>query len=284
MGPSDLPVDIGPATVNRIKALFDVAQTIFWNGPLGMWEIEPFGVGTCEVARLIVERESLRVQRSILCGDSLACAIRSFHLPVERIRHLTPGGASALQLLVGNPLPAVSALDNEVDLVAPMEPRPRRIVLPVDGSAHALEVARRLGQLVDTEGAVIVLLHVQRPGALTAEPTWSESDTKWRRDLERRLEAERIFAAINAALARQGLIAHRQYMVEGNPAEEILKYAGELGADLIAMGSHGRTGLRRLLMGSVSREVLDHAPCPVLIVRMANQRMVEAGRLETSSV
>jgi nucleotide-binding universal stress UspA family protein len=241
-------------------------------------------VGTCEVARLIVERESLRAQRSILCGESLARAIHSCNLPVERIRHLTPGGESALQLLVGNPLPAVAALDNDVDLVAPLEPRPRRIVLPVDGSAHALEVARRLGQLVDAEGAVIVLLHVQRPDGLTTEPSWGDSDTKWRRDLERRLEAERIFAAINAALARQGLTSHRQYMTEGNPAEEILKYAGELGADVIAMGSHGRTGLRRLLMGSVSREVLDHAPCPVLIVRMANQRMVEAGRLETYAV
>jgi nucleotide-binding universal stress UspA family protein len=224
-----------------------------------------------------------RSQRSILCGDSLVRAIQSCNLPFERMRHLTPGGASALQLLVGNPLPAVEALDDAVNLVAPMQTRPRRIVLPVDGSAHALEVARRLGQLVDAAGAAIALLYVHKPGTLAPEPVWSDSGAIRQRDLEPRLEAERIFAATNAALARQGLTSHWQRMAEGNPAEEIVKYASELAADLIAMGSHGRTGLLRVLMGSVSRAVLDHAPCPVLIVRMSDQRRVAAGRLATSA-
>jgi nucleotide-binding universal stress UspA family protein len=249
-----------------------------------MWEIEPFRVATCEVARVIAERVAPRSQRSILCGDSLVRAIQSCNLPFERIRHLTPGGASALQLLVGNPLPAVAALDDEVNLVAPIQTRPRRIVLPVDGSAHALEVARRLGQLVDAAGAAIALLYVHRPGTLAAEPVWNDSGAIRQRDIEPRLEAERIFAAINAALARQGLTSHWQWMAEGNPAEQIVKCAGELAADLIAMGSHGRTGIVRLVMGSVSREVLDHAPCPVLIVRMPDQRRVAADRLETSAV
>ena len=144
--PFYLPVDVGPATVNRIKGLFEGARTILWNGPLGVWEIEPFGAATRAVALLIVERVSPRRQRSILCGDSLARAIRSFNLPVELIRHLTTGGEPALQLLAGNPLPAVSALDNELDLVAPIETRPRRILLPVDGSEHSLEAARKLGR------------------------------------------------------------------------------------------------------------------------------------------
>jgi len=134
--PLYLPVDVGPATVNRIKGLFEGARTILWNGPLGVWEIEPFGAATRAVALLILERVSPRHQRSILCGDSLARAIRSFNLPVELIRHLTTGGEPALRLLAGNPLPAVSALDNELDLVAPIETRPRRILLPVDGSEH----------------------------------------------------------------------------------------------------------------------------------------------------
>src|SRR5262249_50998302 len=107
--PFHLPVDVGPATVNRIKGLFEGARTILWNGPLGVWEIEPFGAATRAVAQLIVERVSPRHQRSILCGDSLSRAIRSFNLPVELIRHLTTGGEPALQLLAGNPLPAVSA-------------------------------------------------------------------------------------------------------------------------------------------------------------------------------
>jgi nucleotide-binding universal stress UspA family protein len=54
----------------------------------------------------------------------------------------------------------------------------------------------------------------------------------------------------------------------GKPAEEILRLAREEGIDLIVMGTHGRTGLRHLLLGSVAEEVTRHAPCPVFAVRL----------------
>jgi nucleotide-binding universal stress UspA family protein len=56
-------------------------------------------------------------------------------------------------------------------------------------------------------------------------------------------------------------------VVTGDPADVIVHFAQERGADLIVMGSHGHTGLRHLLLGSVAEKVLRHAPCPVLIVR-----------------
>ena len=56
-------------------------------------------------------------------------------------------------------------------------------------------------------------------------------------------------------------------VIRGNPGDAIVDYAQEHGSDLIVMGSHGYTGLRHLLMGSVAEHVLRHAPCPVLIVR-----------------
>jgi phosphoglycerate kinase len=278
---SELPVDVGPQTVSRIRELLAGARTIFWNGPLGIWEIQPFAAGTFEVARMLIERESPRFQRIIICGDSLSRAIRSFDLPFERLRYLTTGGESALQFLAGNPLPGVAALDSEVDLIAPIERRPRRILLPADGSKHSLEAARKLGRVVNAEGAEITLVYVQKPQPFVTEDTWIDPDTKREREIERRLEAERIFAAVNGALARQGLISHRQFTTEGEPADAILKFADEIGADLIAMGSHGRTGVLRILMGSVSRHVLDHAKCPVLIVRIPDRHMVAAGMLET---
>jgi phosphoglycerate kinase len=279
--PFYMPVDVGPATVNRIKGLFEGARTILWNGPLGVWEIEPFGAATRAVALLIVERVSPQRQRSILCGDSLARAIRSFNLPVELIRHLTTGGEPALQLLAGNPLPAVSALDDELDLVAPIETRPRRILLPVDGSEHSLEAARKLGRLIDAEGAEISLLHVQKPGAFAVGGAWIDPDTKHLRETRRRQEAERIFDITKERLAQQRLTVRQQLTVEGDPADEILRFADEIGADLIVMGSHGRTGVMRILMGSVSRKVLDQAKCPVLIVRIPDRRMAGVGMLET---
>ncbi|MEM7311814.1 MAG: universal stress protein [Planctomycetota bacterium] len=56
-------------------------------------------------------------------------------------------------------------------------------------------------------------------------------------------------------------------IVYGDPVEEILKKADELDADLIVMGTHGRTGLDRILVGSVTEQVLRKSPCPVLCVK-----------------
>jgi nucleotide-binding universal stress UspA family protein len=56
-------------------------------------------------------------------------------------------------------------------------------------------------------------------------------------------------------------------LLEGDPADEILKVAGVENVDMIVMGTHGATGLTRLLMGSVAENVLRKAPCPVLTVR-----------------
>jgi quercetin dioxygenase-like cupin family protein len=70
-------------------------------------------------------------------------------------------------------------------------------------------------------------------------------------------------------------VEHR--VAEGNASQEILRSAQALKCDLIVMGTHGRTGLDRLLTGSVAEEVLRKAPCPVLVVRMppTNGRQAE---------
>jgi phosphoglycerate kinase len=274
--PTDLPVDIGPRTVARIKRLIDGAHTFFWNGPLGIWEIEPFAAGTREVAQALIERVSPGVQRSVVCGGSLARAIRSFNLTFEQIRHLSSGGESALRLAAGKPLMAVAALDNEADFIAPFERRPHKILLAVDGSAPSLEVARKIGALIDVEGAEICLLYAQKPAEASVENIFIDAATKRRREIERRLEAERVVAAAHAPLARQGLLAHRQVVVEGDPATEILKFADQNGVDLIAMGSHGRNGVLGFFVGSVSRKVLDQSRCPVLIARVPSRRPAAA--------
>jgi nucleotide-binding universal stress UspA family protein len=61
-------------------------------------------------------------------------------------------------------------------------------------------------------------------------------------------------------------------VAEGDPASEILRLADEMAVQLIAMGSHGQTGVVGLLLGSVSSSVLDHARCPVLIARLTNMK------------
>jgi nucleotide-binding universal stress UspA family protein len=76
-------------------------------------------------------------------------------------------------------------------------------------------------------------------------------------------------------------VEHR--MMEGNPAEEIVRMAKETECDLIVLGTHGRTGLGRLLMGSVAEQVVRKAPCPVLTVKSPAPMMAHAGQAEASA-
>jgi universal stress protein A len=62
-------------------------------------------------------------------------------------------------------------------------------------------------------------------------------------------------------------VAAEAYQREGCPFDEIVKMAKHLKVDLIIIGSHGRTGLAHLLIGSVAQRVVEHAQCPVLVVR-----------------
>ena len=68
-----------------------------------------------------------------------------------------------------------------------------------------------------------------------------------------------------------------------SPADEIVKYAKEVHADVIVVGTHGRGGVSRLLMGSVAEHVVRNAPCPVLVVRPREHDFVVPGQLTTAT-
>src|SRR4030095_3210924 len=107
----------------------------------------------------------------------------------------------------------VAALDDETDVIAPVERRPHKILLAVDGSEPSLEAARKIGGLVDAEGAEIILLYVQKPAEAGVEYVFMDAETKRRREMEHRLEAERVVAAAKAPLARPGVGARRRTYV-----------------------------------------------------------------------
>ncbi|MBI2807935.1 MAG: universal stress protein [Planctomycetes bacterium] len=74
-------------------------------------------------------------------------------------------------------------------------------------------------------------------------------------------------ARLHAIKAPTTTVALEHRLIDGDPANVIVETAAEAGADVIVMGTHGRTGFTRLIMGSVAEEVLRKAPCPVLTVR-----------------
>jgi phosphoglycerate kinase len=99
-------LDIGPATAARYAGEIDRAGSIFWNGPMGAAELEPFAGGTRAVAEAVARAEGVTVVGG---GDSVAALA---HLGLERsVDHLSTGGGATLELIEGRPLPGVLALD-----------------------------------------------------------------------------------------------------------------------------------------------------------------------------
>jgi phosphoglycerate kinase len=98
-------VDIGPRTAASYREAIMDARTVFWNGPMGAFEIPPFADGTRTVAEAMAECEGVTVAGG---GDSGA-ALAQFGL-VERLTHVSTGGGAALEMLEGRTLPGVAAL------------------------------------------------------------------------------------------------------------------------------------------------------------------------------
>lgn len=106
-------VDVGPKTVEAFKQQIASAKTIVWNGPLGVFEMEPFSKGTFEVARAVAASGAASIVGG---GDSVAALNRSG--VAEKITHISTGGGASLELLEGKVLPGIAALtDRAMTLV-----------------------------------------------------------------------------------------------------------------------------------------------------------------------
>jgi phosphoglycerate kinase len=104
--PAMMALDIGPTTVELFKGTIGSAKTIFWNGPMGVFEMKPFENGTREVAAA-VSRNNRAV--SIVGGGDSVAALRKFDLE-ERVTFVSTGGGASMKLLEGAVLPGVEAL------------------------------------------------------------------------------------------------------------------------------------------------------------------------------
>ena len=139
-----------------------------------------------------------------------------------------------------------------------------RILVPVDGSEnsmHAVEFIVGRTTLLGSDPKIEVL-NVQLPlPARACRLVGQDSLTRYYED-----EAEKVFEPVRCALAKVGFQANESYVV-GEAADAIAAESEKLGADLIVMGSHGRHGIEKLLLGSVTQRVLQDAHIPVLVVR-----------------
>lgn len=143
-----------------------------------------------------------------------------------------------------------------------------RVVLAYDGSAGAQQALALAGAVAWPHGATIEIVSVIEPAAVLAGPPTAPGAVLPAAELDGEVTAvqqEQVDAAVrelvDAGRTGQGAV------LRGRPATVIVDHATRLGADLVIVGSRGHGPIASLVLGSVSSEVVDNAPCPVLIAR-----------------
>jgi nucleotide-binding universal stress UspA family protein len=148
-----------------------------------------------------------------------------------------------------------------------------KILLAIDGSEVSDAAVRAINERPWPAGSVVRVLHVVPPLYPPAAAPWAFSVTTPSGDTGLREVEQRVFESaremvkkVAASLAPEG----REVEVEtvlGDPRDAIVAQARDWGADLIVLGSHGRTGVKRWMLGSVAEAVVRHAPCSVEVAR-----------------
>ena len=145
-----------------------------------------------------------------------------------------------------------------------------RIVVPTDFSPDAARAVRVASELSRTYSAPLTIVHVYDPVAYPLPDgyvmyTSTQLSSMWE-------EFEQRIAQAKADALAAGALQAETRLLEGLTAAEIVRFAQDGGYDLIVMGTHGRTGLSRVLLGSVAARVVQTAGCPVLTVKRTPAR------------
>lgn len=157
----------------------------------------------------------------------------------------------------------------------------KKMIVALDGSACAQSALAVAISLAKAESAKLVLCTVVDPIEVAGEHAPAlPTDAA----LAEAGDAAKKMLAEEASRTRTQGIDTEVEALSGEPAYEIDKYARSIGADAVVIGTHGRSGLKRLFMGSVAEGVLRAAPCPIIVVRASsNSRALPSRGLELSA-
>jgi nucleotide-binding universal stress UspA family protein len=177
--------------------------------------------------------------------------------------------------------PVLTVHRREEDVQAVTSPPPiERILVPVDFSDHAREALRHAHAVAALYDARLDLLHVTEAHlhpAFYGEGLDAAYDLVKERKAEEELHAfyEDVVRTARPERELSDHAAMEACVAAGRPAAEIIRFAEERGSDLVVMSTHGLTGLRRFLMGSVTEKVVRHVPVPVFTVKAFGKPLVE---------
>lgn len=143
----------------------------------------------------------------------------------------------------------------------------RRVLVPIDFSDSARAILAYAVDLARDRGAEVTLLHVVAVPVAPFDPAYGVSaGPKVLQEMQ--AAAEKGLATLAAEAKAPEGVKLRTRVVSGAPFREIVHEAREGGFDLVVIGTHGRTGLRHVFLGSVAENVVRLAPCPVLTLRL----------------
>ena len=180
-------------------------------------------------------------------------------------------GSVAEEVVRQSDVPVLTVRGEEDDRPAPVAPLDR-ILVPVDFSDHAREALRTAAEWADLYDARLDVLHVVEedlPAAFYVGGVQSIYDVE--PDLDEKVR-DRLTDFVSGVLGSTDDI--HPHMRTGAAAPRIAEFVEEHDVDLVALSSHGRTGLERFLLGSVTEKVVRHVHCPVLTVKAFGQSLV----------
>lgn len=142
----------------------------------------------------------------------------------------------------------------------------RRILVPTDFGESSAPAVRLAAQLADKFAAELVILHVVQDVALVMPEAVMPTPVPGP-DLDQLVESARAGLVSLVEEMNLGRFSPKLVVRVGSPVAEIVAAAGDLKADMLCVGTHGRTGLAHLLLGSHAERILRESPCPVLTVK-----------------
>ncbi len=143
----------------------------------------------------------------------------------------------------------------------------KKILFPTDFSERSEAALRHATSLARENGATLMIAHVREPAETYADTGFAGYPVP-----QDEAELRGVLHEIEPSDTSVRCVHH---LLSGNPADEIIRFAEQAGVDLIVMGTHGRTGLSRLVMGSVAEAVVRGAKSPVLTIKQPEDSEVK---------